>query len=222
MSEVIFERIAPVVTVHDVDADLGRYRQLGFATELDQPAGYGFAERGAVQLHLQSDDPNDPGGRGASCTSPMSMPCTPSGRQQVSKVGSWGRTTPRTVSGNLSTSTPTASFIESARHGTAEAQNNCKRGSVVVPEEVNIFGRATSANRERVRRPAPTCTASSSSKIAFEPVDRVHHGIAQGMRVIHADDRSERVAVRAPSPDNFSGGASGTGDGRHHRRGQRG
>jgi hypothetical protein len=57
MSEVIFERIAPVVTVHDVDADLGRYRQLGFATELDQPAGYGFAERGAVQLHLQSDDP---------------------------------------------------------------------------------------------------------------------------------------------------------------------
>jgi hypothetical protein len=52
MSEVIFERIAPVVTVHDVDADLGRYRQLGFATELDQPAEYGFAERGAVQLHL--------------------------------------------------------------------------------------------------------------------------------------------------------------------------
>jgi hypothetical protein len=32
--------------------------------ELDEPAGYGFAERGAVQLHLQPDDPDDPEGRG--------------------------------------------------------------------------------------------------------------------------------------------------------------
>jgi hypothetical protein len=32
MSEVIFERIAPIVTVHDVDAALTRYRRLGFAT----------------------------------------------------------------------------------------------------------------------------------------------------------------------------------------------
>jgi hypothetical protein len=52
MSEVIFERIAPVVTVHDVDAALARYRRLGFATELDEPAQYGFAERGSAQLHL--------------------------------------------------------------------------------------------------------------------------------------------------------------------------
>jgi hypothetical protein len=64
MSEVIFERIAPIVTVHDVNASLARYRRLGFATELDEPAQYGFAERGAVQLHLQPDDPNDPGGTG--------------------------------------------------------------------------------------------------------------------------------------------------------------
>jgi hypothetical protein len=64
MSDVIFERIAPVVTVHDVDAALARYRRLGFATELDEPAQYGFAERGSVQLHLQPDDPNDPGDTG--------------------------------------------------------------------------------------------------------------------------------------------------------------
>jgi hypothetical protein len=64
MSEVIFERIAPIVTVHDVDAALTRYRRLGFATELDEPAQYGFAERGPVQLHLQPGDPSDPRGTG--------------------------------------------------------------------------------------------------------------------------------------------------------------
>ena len=64
MTEVIFNRIAPVVAVHDLDAALARYRQIGFATELDEPAQYGFVERGAVQLHLVSEDPNDPGGTG--------------------------------------------------------------------------------------------------------------------------------------------------------------
>jgi len=42
MAEVIFERIAPVFTVHDLDGALARYRQLGFATELDKRAQYGF------------------------------------------------------------------------------------------------------------------------------------------------------------------------------------
>jgi hypothetical protein len=90
MAEVIFERITPVLNVQDVDAALARYRRLGFATELDEPAGYGFAERGAVQLHLQPDDPDDPGATGDSCSSvsPTLRPCTPSGRQQVLKVGS--------------------------------------------------------------------------------------------------------------------------------------
>jgi hypothetical protein len=64
MAEVIFERIAPVLTVHDVDAALARYRLLGFATELDEPAQYGFVERGGVQLHLVPEDPDDPGGTG--------------------------------------------------------------------------------------------------------------------------------------------------------------
>jgi catechol 2,3-dioxygenase-like lactoylglutathione lyase family enzyme len=56
MAEVIFERIAPVVTVRDLDAALARYRRLGFATELAEAAHYGFAGRGAVQLHLQPGD----------------------------------------------------------------------------------------------------------------------------------------------------------------------
>jgi uncharacterized glyoxalase superfamily protein PhnB len=64
MTEVIFNRIAPVVTVHDLDAALARYRRLGFETELDERAQYGFVERGAVQLHLVGEDPDDPGGTG--------------------------------------------------------------------------------------------------------------------------------------------------------------
>jgi hypothetical protein len=64
MPDVIFERIAPVVSVHDLDAALVRYRRLGFATEVYEPAQYGFAERGGVQLHLVQDDPDDPVGTG--------------------------------------------------------------------------------------------------------------------------------------------------------------
>lgn len=64
VTEVIFERIAPVVRVHDLDAALARYRRLGFMTELDERSQYGFARRGAVQLHLVPDDPDDPDGTG--------------------------------------------------------------------------------------------------------------------------------------------------------------
>ena len=64
MAEVNFERVAPIFTVKDLDAALDRYRRLGFATELDESAQYGFVERGAVQLHLQSDDSDDPGETG--------------------------------------------------------------------------------------------------------------------------------------------------------------
>jgi hypothetical protein len=64
MTEVIFERIAPILTVKDLDAALSRYRLLGFATERDESANYGFVERGTVQLHLQSEDPDDPGETG--------------------------------------------------------------------------------------------------------------------------------------------------------------
>lgn len=65
MTGLVFDRIAPVVTVHDLDAALDRYRRLGFATELDKPAQYGFVERGGVQLHLVREDPDDPGRTGA-------------------------------------------------------------------------------------------------------------------------------------------------------------
>jgi hypothetical protein len=64
MAEVIFERIAPVVSVHNLDASLARYRRLGFATDLDEPAQYGFVERGRVQLHLVGEIPNDHGETG--------------------------------------------------------------------------------------------------------------------------------------------------------------
>ena len=64
MAEVIFERIAPVLTVHDLAAALARYGQLGFAAELDETAPYGFVQRGAVQLHLVPDDADNPDGTG--------------------------------------------------------------------------------------------------------------------------------------------------------------
>lgn len=60
MAEVIFERIAPVVAVPDVEAALARYERLGFAIERDEDADYGFAARGAVQLHLTPADPAQP------------------------------------------------------------------------------------------------------------------------------------------------------------------
>jgi hypothetical protein len=64
MVEVIFKRIAPILTVNDLDAALARYRRLGFSTELDESAQYGFVERGMVYLHLQPDDVEDPNGTG--------------------------------------------------------------------------------------------------------------------------------------------------------------
>jgi uncharacterized glyoxalase superfamily protein PhnB len=64
MDEVTIERIAPIFTVKNLHAALDRYRCLGFATELDESAHYGFVERGSVQLHLQSDDSDDSGETG--------------------------------------------------------------------------------------------------------------------------------------------------------------
>lgn len=64
MTEAIFERVAPVVRVRNLEAALARYERLGFATELDETPPYGFVERGGVQLHLVQDDPDDPSGTG--------------------------------------------------------------------------------------------------------------------------------------------------------------
>ena len=117
MTEVIFERIVPILTVQDVDFALARYRRLGFATELDEPAGYGFVERGAVSSISNRTTRTTLVGRGASCISvcPTLRPCTPSGRQQVWKAASWGLTTPPTVFASSSTPTRTGLCIKSAR-----------------------------------------------------------------------------------------------------------
>ena len=64
VAEVTFERIAPVIAVRDVHAALARYERLGFTSELDEQAEYGFVQRGSVQLHLTPADPDDTGRTG--------------------------------------------------------------------------------------------------------------------------------------------------------------
>ena len=50
---VVFERVAPVVPVLDLDAALERYRRLGFVVEpYTGGERYGFVESGGVSLHL--------------------------------------------------------------------------------------------------------------------------------------------------------------------------
>lgn len=61
MSEVRFDRIAPVVPVRDLRATLARYRRLGFdVREYDGPDRYGFADRGSVSLHITEWADHDP------------------------------------------------------------------------------------------------------------------------------------------------------------------
>lgn len=60
MAEVVLERIAPVLTVSDLDAALTRYERLGFTTERYPDAPYGFVQRAAVELHLVPQDPEEP------------------------------------------------------------------------------------------------------------------------------------------------------------------
>lgn len=65
--DVVFERVAPVVPVRDLDAALERYRRLGFAVR--SYAGgerYGFVDRGQVSLHLTEWADHDPGRTAAS------------------------------------------------------------------------------------------------------------------------------------------------------------
>ncbi|WP_033257833.1 MULTISPECIES: VOC family protein [Kitasatospora] len=56
-----FERVAPVVPVRDLATALARYRRLGFtAHPYEGDAGYGFAARGPVELHLTEWPDHDP------------------------------------------------------------------------------------------------------------------------------------------------------------------
>lgn len=58
-------RIAPILPVRDVAAALAHYQQLGFDVQAYRASGntnpiYGFARRGAVELHLSYSPDHDP------------------------------------------------------------------------------------------------------------------------------------------------------------------
>ena len=63
---IVFEDVAPVVPVRDLQAALDRYHQLGFEVRAyGHGTGYGYAQRGAVSIHLSEWDEHDPQRTGA-------------------------------------------------------------------------------------------------------------------------------------------------------------
>ena len=59
--EIVFEEVAPVIPVRNLDAALDRYRRLGFAVRPSEGTErYGFADRGSVTLHLSESAAHDP------------------------------------------------------------------------------------------------------------------------------------------------------------------
>ena len=66
LTPIVFEDVAPVVPVRDLQAALERYRQLGFEVRAyGHGAGYGYAQRGAVSIHRSEWDEHDPKRTGA-------------------------------------------------------------------------------------------------------------------------------------------------------------
>ncbi len=64
--EIVFQYVAPVIPVRDLDAALARYRRLGFTTHAyEGDERYGFAVRGAVSLHLSEWAGHEPASGGA-------------------------------------------------------------------------------------------------------------------------------------------------------------
>ena len=62
----MFERVAPIVLVRDLDAALERYRRLGFDVDVDEGgARYAFVERDAVSFHLTEWPEHEPGAGGS-------------------------------------------------------------------------------------------------------------------------------------------------------------
>lgn len=62
----MFERVAPVIPVRDLDAALDRYRRLGFAARAYAgDARYGFVDRDSVSLHVSEWHEHDPTRTGA-------------------------------------------------------------------------------------------------------------------------------------------------------------
>ena len=63
---IVFKDVAPVVPVRDLQAALERYRRLGFEVRAyGHGTGYGYAQRGAVSIHLSEWDEHDPKRTGA-------------------------------------------------------------------------------------------------------------------------------------------------------------
>ncbi|OBH07202.1 glyoxalase-like protein [Mycobacterium sp. E2699] len=61
MREIDFDSVSPIVPVRDLDVALDRYRRLGFeARAYEGPERYGFADRGAVSIHLTEWAEHDP------------------------------------------------------------------------------------------------------------------------------------------------------------------
>lgn len=61
MTDIVFTTVAPIIPVRDLDAALDRYRRLGFTVHAyGGPARYGFADRGAVSLHVSEWAEHDP------------------------------------------------------------------------------------------------------------------------------------------------------------------
>lgn len=61
MGDVEFSKVAPVLTVVDLDAALDRYRRMGFAVRAyEGSARYGYADRDTVSLHLSESHHHDP------------------------------------------------------------------------------------------------------------------------------------------------------------------
>jgi uncharacterized glyoxalase superfamily protein PhnB len=65
MAEVMMSRAAPILPVRDMTAALAHYRKLGFDVQAygapgDANPEYGFARRGAVELHLSRSPDHDP------------------------------------------------------------------------------------------------------------------------------------------------------------------
>jgi len=59
--DVLFSKVALVIPVLDLDAALDRYRRLGFTVHpYSGDDRYGFADRGAVSLHLSEWSEHDP------------------------------------------------------------------------------------------------------------------------------------------------------------------
>lgn len=60
-ADVVFQNVAPVVPVRDLEAALERYGRLGFSVRAyGRGTGYGYAERDSVSIHVSEWEDHDP------------------------------------------------------------------------------------------------------------------------------------------------------------------